>query len=546
MGEFFNQCRQVWQSWARWPVFRLAFWIMAIQWLATVFLLNLELQQRASGRLLWWWTHSLLWWWTRYFDLEPLASFFDLMIPVLLAVAVPVMIVWRLKHQMTSWRAALTPDYRAPHLLVAAAIGAAIFLVMAVAPAALHALTNGLWWMRDDCRVVFVEAGEWRGRSWYVRQERDLQVPTGYLAYSNYMPSLLTYLDALPVRSLACLLLAEAVIAWLAAWVRTWIVLVAGLGLVAWIGGLAAMHMNYENWHFYVPMMGFAGSNDWDYWSTPAIINIDCLLLVGLWLHLGSLRVAQESVAADERVPWLSELLVNVNRRREGEGGLMSAGLWRRAGHRRLMGLGRRFVWLAAIYTAGLIFITPLVYNLPGQYAFGAFSLPGVSDRGEFAFGAFFMAGMVSSLAIGLSWPQRFAELNEVELMRPAPREQSAREIGVAMLFDAAELWLALLLAVVLATFYWMPASFQTTAFWHLFAAAILAQVFTFGLLVWTMLLRSTSSSAIALAIAIISFAMLLYIAMDERMIAPAVAAAGIGIVLAAHAYHRWLRADML
>jgi hypothetical protein len=263
------------------------------------------------------------------------------------------------------------------------------------------------------------------------------------------------------------------------------------------------------------------------------VFALDGVLLATLWLYLSRLRVGRDAIQTDERVPWLSGLLVGI--KSQPPGGLMQAGIWRRAHYRRLMGLGRRFVWIIAACVALLIASTPLVYSTKTWFV-----------HGDYAFAALVTAGIISALCVGLSWPQRFAELSEVELLRPAPRQDCAREIGLAMLSDAAELSFATIAAMLLPIAFWSPNMLQTAVFWNAVAAGILAQALTFGLLVWTMLLRSAAATMGALVLSILALTTLLYYAMDDRTLVPSMAAGAMGVLLTVSAYRRWLRADMM
>jgi hypothetical protein len=250
-------------------------------------------------------------------------------------------------------------------------------------------------------------------------------------------------------------------------------------------------------------------------------------------MHLGRLWAGRESLKVDERAPWLSGMLVAL--KPQPPGVLMRAGLWRRVSHRRKIGLDHRFIWLVALLIAIPVFAAPMLFN-------------GIvwDGREGYAFAAMMSGAIICALCVGLSWPQRFAELNEVELLRPAPREKCAKEMGLAMFSDAAELSVAMLAALFVPLAFWSPEIFSTEMFWRAVAATILAQALVFGAVVWTMLLRSTAASMIALALSIFTLTQLLYWAMDESSLTPSLAAGAIGVALAVHAYRRWLHADLI
>ncbi len=481
---------QVWRSWSAWPVFQVLCLVMAAQ-------LLLQISGYSLSNL--WWQSTVPTWMYYYL---PGATFLDHVIPTVLLVAVPILIVGRLKSQMTNWRSALLPDYREPHLTAGLVIGIAIFFLMAVLPIGL-----GLWrqysWDFSIARPLF---------------ERNPADINGFL-FGRVLPA---------IGFLAWQLFAALLFGWLLISAATWVFLPL-------FGVCIAICLHYISQRYFelrIEPPSFVLDLAHDVAGTCSLMFLDIVLLTGLWMRLANLPVGSESIRADERLPWLSAILVETKSRPKG--GMMESGIWRRAGHRRLMGLGRRFIWLLAIYTAGLICLRPVLETFVNA-----------RDFDEFVFEGLFLTGVVSALAIGLSWPRRFAELNEVELMRPAPRHDCAREIGLAMLFDATELCIAMSLAILALTAFWMPLALHYPNFWYMLAAAVCAQAFTFGLLVWMMILRSTAFSMIALALAIVSITMLLYFALDMRTIAPALIAAAIGIALAGDAYRRWLLADL-
>src|ERR1700690_4126935 len=126
MTSFANRYRQAWRTWVDWPVFRVMVWVMALQWLAQLAEMRLNHIRTYTIGVARWIGYVLT-----------ALDFFDHIVPALLALVVPMMIVWRLKSQMSDWRSALMPRFRLPHLAAAALIAGAIFLFMAVLPVGL-------------------------------------------------------------------------------------------------------------------------------------------------------------------------------------------------------------------------------------------------------------------------------------------------------------------------------------------------------------------------------------------------------------------------
>jgi hypothetical protein len=514
MTSFTERCRQAWQGWRQWPAFRIAAWVTAV-WL----LLYLAFERVEMLRGL------------RPVDAIQirLSDVLDLLvlpvnvIPVLMTVAAPLMIVSRLKAQMGSWRSFLMPGYRAPHLLVAAAIGAAIFLVMGCFPTALELLRQ-LEWRFFVHNIV---------QQWW-RMRYDYWI-------DEFWPSL---------GDLALVLLAATMTGWLTVWLSAW--RVPALIVIGLLGLEVAHEIGRQAWFYFSPANRGAASAIYsllyevgggglsfavDHVGRDAdlvlrLFALDFLLAAALFLRLGRLSVAGEAISADERVPWLARLLTAS--RPTQAGAMAAANVWQRARHRRRIGLGHRFVWIVAIYLAALISLSPLLEATNGRW---------LTDGG-YAFGALFAAGVICALAIGLSWPQRFADMREVELLRPAGRDAFAREIGLAMLADAAEICLATLSAVLIPIAFWTPAVLTWPPFWNAVAALILSQALLFGALVWTMRLRATAAPLVALLASIILLSVLMDQAMDNHFLTPALVAGAIGIALSADAYRRWLKGD--
>jgi hypothetical protein len=263
-------------------------------------------------------------------------------------------------------------------------------------------------------------------------------------------------------------------------------------------------------------------------------LALDLFLLAALWLRLARLRSNRQSVQADERMPWLGTLLAGP--KTELPGGWSKAGLWQRARHRRLIGLGHRFVWIMAVYLGVLISLSPLMEPYYVTWFKG----------NGFTFCALFAAMSTSTLAIGLLWPQRFAALADVELLRPSGREDFARELGLAMLSDAVEISLVTLFMMLAPIAIWIPGALASGSFWVAAGAAVLSQVLVFGAIVWTMRSRWLVLPIGAMVVTLLAAIALLGAALDGRQFFPAAVAAAVGIGLTVHAYRRWRKVDVL
>jgi hypothetical protein len=526
-----NRYWQVWQDWRRWMIFRALVWTMAVWWL--LYLLDMYLRSQpvfnTSGYPMRYGAIPSVYW-----QFLNLIDFPVPVISVLLTAAAPIMLVWHVKTQMKNWRAALMPRFRLPHLLMSAVIGVAMFLAMVCAPAALEITQRSLdlvgWgqrpfivlppspghldeWiqMRRSIAANATDQARWQSRE----AERRMQ---------DWAAGAGASLVCQAIYGAATILLFAAAAGWLTAFLSLGFAIAAivlvSIG-VGWIGGIAGLR-------------DIMWVIEGDLYLSLRLLALGALLLVGLWLRLGRLAGADVTVSADERVPWLSRIIVGSAPLPAG--GLATASLWQRVVHRRFIGLGHRFVWIVAIFLAAMISLSPLLGGDANRW---------LTNNG-YAFAGLCVAGVVSALAIGLSWPQRFADLREVELLRPAARQAFAREIGLAMMCDAVEITLATILAMLIPIAFWSPTSFSSGPFWSALAATILCQALVFGAMTWTMRRLSTAASMAALLVTIILLTVLIDQALDNRMLIASFAAAAVGIALATDAYHRWIRHDMI
>jgi hypothetical protein len=334
----------------------------------------------------------------------------------------------------------------------------------------------------------------------------------------------MTYVTCQAVYSLAIILLFAAVAGWLTAFLS--------LGFA--VAALAFLFIGFESTGSLRELNEIRWAIEEDLYRSLALLAVGALLLLALWLRLGRLVGADVMVSSDERVPWLSRIVAGSAALPAG--GLATASLRQRVVHRRYIGLGHRFIWIVAIFLAAMISLSPLLSEGANRW---------LTNDG-YAFAALCVAGVVSALAIGLTWPQRFADLREVELLRPAARTAFAREIGLAMLCDTVEISLATILAMLGPIAYWSPTSFGSVPFWNALAATVLCQALVFGAMTWTMRRLSTAASMAALMVAIISLMVLIDQALDNRMLIASFAAAAVGISLATDAYRRWIGHDMI
>jgi hypothetical protein len=213
----------------------------------------------------------------------------------------------------------------------------------------------------------------------------------------------------------------------------------------------------------------------------------------------------------------------------------MRAGLWQRARHRRLIGLGHRFSLLVAGFLALVISVAPSLNSNFGD--------PRWFDNGGFALCTMMVAVITSILAIGLSWPQRFTALADVELLRPSRRDIFAREIGLAMLSDTIEMFSLTCLAMLIPVVIWSPAALQTTVLWTGFIAAILTAVPVYGVIVWAMPRNSPALTTAALMVCIVAGIVLIGHSVDTYRLVWSAVAAAMGVALAGDAYRRWMSA---
>ncbi|MGA2232575.1 MAG: hypothetical protein ABSH22_16890 [Tepidisphaeraceae bacterium] len=488
----FECYRQVWRTWSYWPVFRVLVWIMMLQWAMSLAYLYISD--------------------TRPWDIvgpryapAMLLMIGSSMLQAILTVAVPLMIVGHVKTQMTGWPSALTPRFRRPHLVVAFLISLVVFVVMACAPAALQVVRE-----YGDAGGMFMSDKRLDPQSPFGTPYVSYTEVNGRFDYSVVNPALFSLAEVVFVFAFTGLVASR-----FSPWSALAFLVIASAFADARLG------------------RGYYRAGTWTVADHDSLVIawlflVDIVLLIGLWMRLGRITVERETLPTDERLPWLSKLLAG--RESERAGSLVDAGLWRRVRHRRRMGLGHRFIWITAAYLVFLVGIQ--VWIDPNGVGL--------------AFCAVFAPGVISALAIGLSWPLRFAALGEVEMLRPARRVAFAREMGLAMLLDAVEIYFATLLAALAPLYFWMPSALQLPQFLPALAAAILTQILIFGAIVWCIRLRSWAVSMGLSVLAVLAISVLVTQTMADRQYALPVAGAAIGITLAADAYRRWLRMDML
>jgi hypothetical protein len=311
-------------------------------------------------------------------------------------------------------------------------------------------------------------------------------------------------------------------IGWLAAWVAPLVAIV-----VVIITGMCFLMLGWRlgDWVYDV-----RNALDYDPWLIVRLFLVDLLLAIWLLARMSRLSPRTQTTQADERLPWLSALLTD--REHLPIGGMLDAGLWRRVRHRRQIGLGHRFVWIVAVYLAVLAALAPLLASATWV------------DLSGYAFGALILAGVTSALAVGLAWPRRYADLGDVELLRPAARADFGREIALAMLCDSAELSVATVLGMLGPVAFWSPGAFESASFWNAAGATVLSQALVFGVIAWTMRRKSTAATAAGLIVAVLATILLIDQGLKQNGVIPALLAAAIGAVLAADAFRRWRRAD--
>jgi hypothetical protein len=189
-----------------------------------------------------------------------------------------------------------------------------------------------------------------------------------------------------------------------------------------------------------------------------------------------------------------------------------------------------------AIYLSAVIALAPAMTDYYGLW---------FRDN-SFAFCTVIVAVITSSLSIGLSWPQRFTALADVELLRPSRRNGFARELGLAMLSDTIEIFVLTLAAMLIPIAIWSPLALQNAAFWTGFTSALLSSALIFGVLVWAMPLNSIAATMGAMIAGIVAAALLVEQAFSSHRLGPSIVAAAVGIALAADVYRRWISADII
>jgi hypothetical protein len=451
---------------------------------------------------------------------------------LLLVAALPVMIVGRLKSQMIDWHSALTPRYRWPHLVVAGVISTAIFLLAGVAPRAV------------DVANDYVSAISTTFPVWYYDPHQEIYVRTYLDLPVNFHDGLRSIPPAerreIYARQLGeeaargtryalfdlaeSLLLATLIgfaVALLSPWKATAITTFVWL-LLRGVGWAQSMGIEQLSWRIeeHLPLI-------------LLLLAADLGLCVLLWFHISRIPAGGDATVVDERFPWLANFLGRFDSKPLGS--LMRAGLWQRARHRRLIGLGHRFSLLVAGFLALVISVAPSLNSNFGD--------PRWFDNGGFALCTMMVAVITSILAIGLSWPQRFTALADVELLRPSRRDIFAREIGLAMLSDTIEMFSPTCLAMLIPVVIWSPAALQTTVLWTGFIAAILTAVPVYGVIVWAMPRNSPALTTAALMVCIVAGIVLIGHSVDTYRLVWSAVAAAMGVALAGDAYRRWMSA---
>jgi hypothetical protein len=467
--------RQVWLDWLHWPPFRVLIWVMIFYWVVLaplVFVFFLEQFFHVRSRPF---ISNIF-----FGSVIVIATQVFFLTPVVLLGIVPTLVVWRVRSQMQGWRAAVIPGYRRPHLLISAFIVFVIVLIMGVIPLG---LSFAAWSVIYRFSKVVVEQSAWQTAA-VLSQALFLAVAFG----------------------------------WLMAWLSPLLVvsIVIGCILLLFTGAFSFFEHVAELQHAEI----------------PRFYALDALLFLELWLRLGQISGRDKGLSVDERMPWLSDLFVKLDA--PPAGGLICAGVWRRARHRRLLGLGHRFIWLVAIYAAAVIAMAPALGG-GGRWLVNL----------EYASTALLVAGIISTVGISLSWPQRIAALGDIELLRPATRALFAREIGLAMLADTVEISAASFLAMLAPIYYWSPAALQNPHFWLWAATLLLAQVLVYGMLVWSMNRTFNMTVLGVMAVLVWSAVILIDANFGRYSLSPALVAAGAGVVLSASAYRRWLRPDL-
>jgi hypothetical protein len=429
-----------------------------------------------------------------------------LLIGLILSQVAVMVVTAHLKEQLADARARLTPRFRLPHLIVAAAL--------------LVSLTVGVASLTVAATMRFVSAED--STRFYVS-------PLGIIALTTYVGATSAWLVNL--QSLAYLVFYFGQLLLVSQW-RTlerviamicgpdhaalkWAVLGAGAaGLAALLARLGVMH---EEMHE-ANRLGAGG------YRLRAAMT-------------GDRRARGE--ASGPGTGALDDFLRGSRALDDAARNVAGANFLARAWHwRRGLGTGYVYVGVGAML-AGWSFLAP---HLERRH---------MSDAADRALVAPFIFGLLLPIVVAAqAWPKRWLVLG-TESLRPASRRQFLLEQGAALAIDLFIAWGCVIAGTVLPSVVMNPAAAGQPQMWLMIAVLGCELVPLFAINVWVLRLRSARiSTATVIASGLVQVGTLTWIGNAERHLAavaaiacPALLACGAGI--AWHAYRRWLATDL-
>jgi len=425
--------------------------------------------------------------------LDSIAQMVVLFLGGTITVWVGAMITAHAKEQLADPRAALTPRFRTPHLVVAAVM----FIIFVVG---LAMLVAGLPF--DDVSL------------------------SGYLAIVLTMTAAMAWMAHFqsPIGIVFLMLLVTPVMfasgrAILNDIVHGRAIDVANVILAAAIISLAALWARMAMLHAEMP----------EYSRTMG---------PGFRLRVqmtGDPTFRRESAAGAGAV----EAWVRQSHRLDKMAGVAAAGFWKRAQHWRIViGLGRTPIFVALVL------------------GFWSFILPqligGMRDRGSRTVLPITLSALVPGVIVAAIWPRRWYTLAE-ESLRPVSRRQFVREQGGAMALEMGMTWLWLTVTLFGVSLLLEPSWYHMLAspLWRALPIVISGQILTFGVIVWVMRYRSGWLVVVPMLLATFTGMGVLVVggALAELnrarpMQLAAVIFAAVGLAITYDAYRRWLTTE--
>jgi hypothetical protein len=413
----------------------------------------------------------------------------------LVAAWIGAMIAAHAKEQLADPRAALTPNFRQPHLVVSAIM----FLVFAVAlPLALAAAQEPMDW----------------GLIW----------PPGYVAMVLVITSLLAWMGHLQSP-------------------KMFIVMVFIISPVCFAKGRAVLN---DVVHGSAPGLEYT------------LLAVAIASLVALWWRLGlmhaempeysrtmgpglRLRVQmtgdpvfrrENAAGAGPLESWIRH-----NNRLYNIDNISAAGFWQRV---RLwlvfIGLGRMPIFVAL--SLGLwCFVLPQIAG-------------GRLDKASAVVLPITISLMVPGAMVAAVWPRRWYVIAG-ESLRPVSRRQFVREQGAAMALEMAMTWLAITIVTFAGGLLLSPSNILASSLWRALPMLAAGQVITFSVIVWVLRYRNGWMVVVPMFVAMVVSSCVLVLGgvlaqlqTSGPMLFAAVAVALLGAGISFDAYRRWLTTE--